>query len=645
MLYRLLLFLLLLPLPAQAAFSGNEKEHAKSAFQFADRGKWRDAISHAKKSGDDVLVKLMTWQSLLDSDSGASFEEITHFIAANPDWPDQKKLRVRAEQAIYKNRISDDTLRSWFEKEPPLTGAGKIALAKALGSDAKERVEALVKEAWKDGDFEEDQEKDIVREFGSLLSEADHIARADRLLWDERTAAAKRLLPRLPKDYQRLAGARIGLIQGKRSAVFDSGNMPTALKDDPGLMYNRIQYRARRGDNAGVRELLLKAPANAPYPEKWWKFREMQIRLAIDEHNYGLAEHLLKDHEQLQGSDLADATWIAGWLQLEFQKNPKAAYETFYRMYDNVRYPISRARAAFWAARAAEASSDTGTAENWYATASAWPTAFYGQIGAFRRYGEAPLKIPAPLEISESTRKHFKETELAHAVNLCLDFSAKNLANKLIAFMVDAADNEEKAALAADLGIRAGYLYLGVRGAKKALQKSVVLTESGYPIPDMPEKLPIERALALAIARQESEFDAHAVSPSKALGLMQLLPRTAKEMARKIGASFQKTRLFDSEYNIRLGSHYLARLIKSYDGSYVMAIAAYNAGPGNVRKWTRQFGTPGDDPDGAINWIEKIPFAETRNYVQRVLENLQVYRHLDAKGDAPKLGMGKDLVR
>jgi len=173
----------------------------------------------------------------------------------------------------------------------------------------------------------------------------------------------------------------------------------------------------------------------------------------------------------------------------------------------------------------------------------------------------------------------------------------------------------------------------------------VVLVDIGYPVPKIPGGLPIERALALAIIRQESEFDSAAKSPSGALGMMQLLPSTAKEIARKNGLKTSRSRLLEPEHNVTLGSHYIARLINSYDGSYILAIAAYNAGPGNVHHWVKRFDTPGNDADNAVNWIEKIPYDETRNYVQRVLENVQVYRHIDGGDSPPPLKLAEDLMR
>jgi soluble lytic murein transglycosylase len=630
------IFSLLLSFPAQA-------DNTRDAFLNAERGDWRAAIRSAEASGNRPLITLMNWQYALDSGSGASFDDISKFIAMNKEWPQQKTLRVRAELALREGDTSHADIIQWFATEPPVTGIGKISLARALtasGNAADDKIKTLVREAWKDGDFDEPHEKDILNSFGKMLSAEDHIARADRLLWEEKTASAKRMLPLLSKDRQLLVNARISLIQNKTLSILAVARVPDALKNDPGLIYDRMQYRLGRDDDKGVQEMLLKAPENPPYPEKWWKAREMQVRIAIDENNYDMAEKLLARHGELTARELADATWLSGWLQLEFLKKPQAALDSFSHMYESVRTPPSRARAAYWAGRAAETAGNTSSAESWYGSASAYPTTFYGQLGALKVSGSSALHLPDAPDIDSAATTAFDNDEAVQALKLCLQYNARDLANRLISGLIEDGTPEE-AALVAQLVGDGDSAFLGVRAAKKALQKNIVLIDSGYPRIQTPE-LAVERPLVLAVARQESEFDPRATSPSGAMGLIQLMPRTAKETAKKIDLRFDKKRLFEPDYNLRIGSKYLSRMIESYDGSYVMAIAAYNAGPGNVKKWVRHIGTPGNDFNNAINWIEKIPFYETRNYVQRVMENLQVYRRLEG---TEKLQLAEDLVR
>lgn len=628
---------------APAAFASAER-----ALQAADDKQWSEALREAK-SGDAVLLKLVTWQYLLDADTTPSFEEYASFIQANPNWPGQKKLRVRAEFALRTSNVPDSEIMNWFADETPLTGVGKLALAEALlhhKSGSQDKITALLRDAWKDGDFEEAEEKKFLSDHGNRLRGEDHIARVDRLLWEEKVTPAKRMLGRVSNDYQKLFKARIALISNKRLAVLAVGQVPAELKKNPGLLYDRMRFRARRNDDRGVREMLLAAPAQVPYPEKWWKYRDVQVREAIDEHNYKLAGRLLANHGQAGGSELADAQWLLGWLKTEFLNDPKPGYEIFYKMYSGVRFPVSKARAAYWAARAADKAGDATASENWYNTATAYPTTFYGQLASFKRNGTAPLHIPAAPNIDAGVRSNFENSDVVRAVKICMQAGETDLANRLISYLVENSQSDSEAALAAGLGVQSGHKFLSVRAAKKALQQqNAVLLDIGYPAPKIPDGLPIDRELVLAITRQESEFDPQARSPSGAIGMMQLMAPTAKETARKNDMKYKRERLSEMDYNIKLGSAYLAHLINNYDGSYIMAIAAYNGGSGNVYKWTRQFGTPGNNLDSAVNWIEKIPFSETRNYVQRVLENLQVYRHIEADGAAPKLMLAEDLVR
>jgi soluble lytic murein transglycosylase len=313
-------------------------------------------------------------------------------------------------------------------------------------------------------------------------------------------------------------------------------------------------------------------------------------------------------------------------------------------MFNAVKYPVSKSRAAYFAAKSALKAGDEEAARSWFNTASAYPTTFYGQLAALAYFGTAPLHIPAPPTANEEERAEFDSRTIVKAIKLCLKFNQLELAGRLINYLAENAQTGKEAMLASELGAKAGKKYISVRGAKKALQNNMVLIEAGYPIPPTPDNLPLSRALTLAITRQESEFDNYAKSASGAIGLMQLMPSTAKEVAKKNNLGFAEERLYEPEYNMTVGSLYLQHLIDVYDGRIPMAIAAYNAGGGNVNKWLQKNGKPADNVDEMVDWIEKIPFSETRNYVQRVLENLQVYRYIESDSGSAKLLLGEDLV-
>ncbi len=633
-----------------------EASHARSAFLFSGRKQWNDAIIHANNSNSQVLQTLIGWQYILDADSGAGFSDIRNFIVAHPDWPEQKKMRIRAEMALAENDITDEEIIGWFADKIPITGVGKLVLAKALQANSKKysvSIESIIREAWVDGDFSEAQETSLLESYANLLRKEDDIARANRLLWEGKTSAAERMFGRVDEQHKELYKARIALQANKKDAVKLVAKLSPEMRKDVGLLYDRLVYRVKRDDDKGEIELLLAAPKKIPYPEKWWKIREPEIRKAMNDKNITLATRLLANHGQEEGQEFAqgfaDASWLKGRLLLEYKKQPKEAYKIFQKMFAIVKYPVSKSRAAYWAAKSLRQAGDIEEAKKWFNTASAYPTTFYGQLASVVYHGTAPLRIPAPHIVDDQTRSEFASRSIVRAVKLCIAFEELGLAGKLINHLVMDADDESEAHLASELGMDAGKNYLSVRGAKKALQNNVVLISAGYPIIQTPEKLALPNALAFAISRQESEFDNFAKSPAGALGMMQLLPSTAKETAQKNDIEYDIQKLYAPEYNMMLGSLYLRRMIDNYDGSLIMAIAAYNAGPGNVYKWVKKFGGPAKNIDGAVDWIENIPFTETRNYVQRVLENLQVYRYIEAQNladkESSKLLLGQDLVK
>lgn len=643
-----LLWLALAASPAQALLSGEALVHAKSSLAFADRKDWHNAQAHAARAKEPALSKLITWEYLLDTTSGASFTEISRFIQENPGWPEQKKLRLRAELSLRDDPQSPDVLLRWFKDELPVSGVGKIAFAQALlGSPnpPAEKINYLLRDAWRNGDYDENQEASFLAAYGNLLQKEDDVVRVDRLLWEGKIASAKRSAARVSGDHQKLFDARLALMEDKRDALASLVRVPSALKQDAGLVYETARYYVRHDQTDDARELLLATPDHVPYPIKWWKLREGQVRAAIDEQNYGIASKLLDRHGQLDAPEFADASWLKGWIALEFSQKPAVAYEVFSAMFDAVRFPVSKSRAAYWAGRAAEKKGESSNASQWYEKAASYPTTFYGQMAITKTQSQPMLQLPAAPSVSDSDKSAFETNELVRAIRICLQLGQAEFAGQLMNLVVENEPNASVIAQVVELGRASGKNYLSVRGAKKALQQNVVLVSQGYPTVSLPPDLPIERALAFAITRQESEFDPTAQSRAGALGMMQLMPATAKEVAKKIAVGFNRVKLNEPSYNITLGSNYLGRLVSLYGGSYVMAIAAYNAGPGNVRKWTDQFGIPGGDVDNTINWIEKIPFTETRNYVQRVLENLQVYRSVDASMKPVKLELAQDLVR
>ena len=674
-----ILALIVVPSPSLAGWLDNLSSEIAAGFEeiaelSPDAGQTSSANSTTEESAEEILVK---WQYVLNPDSGAGFAEISDFINNHPTWPDQQKIRFRAERAMRNSEISDQQIISWFKQHPPVSGLGKLSYAEVLSRQNPDyihksstdvnrennninnninddinndinndiNIAQLAREGWRDADLTADEENIFLSNFSGILNIRDHFLRVDRLLWEEKITPALRIINSLPVAEQVLFQTRIAYMRDEKNAEYLSKQIISSLRNDPGLLYEKLRQRFRRNDKNAVRDLLLHAPNNLPYPEKWWKIREGEIRRAISEDNYKMALRLLANHSQAGGSALAEALWLEGWLSLRFAKNPSRAYKAFYHMHDSVSTPVSKARAAYWAGRSAREMLDENTAKGWFETASKHMTTFYGQLAAVEladKNNKTTISLPDEPELSFFDSDPILSDHIKEAIRISIKNGDHKIAARIIQHVIEEAKSEHSILAAAALGHELNVAHISVQAAKKAQAQGVVLKNVGYPRPTTEAELPIERALILAIIRQESAFDRTAESPSGARGMMQLLPSTAQETAKKIGADFNRDMLDEPQHNIRLGSNYLARLIEAYDGSYILSIAAYNAGPGNVRKWLKTYGNPGSDPQEAIDWIERIPFQETRNYVQRVLENLQVYRALEGNSE---LNINADITK
>jgi soluble lytic murein transglycosylase len=597
------------------------------------------ASSSAAASSDRALLRAYeAWRDLSAPGEYIAFNDGYRFLKERPDWPRQNMIRLNTEAAALREAVAPSILALFCREFPPLSGRGMIACARAGVGGSKE-----IAQGWKQGDFTPEEEKNILAREGKLLTPADHEARADRLLFEDKASAARRILFLLPQNARALYEARIALVTNAPDAARKVEAVPRARQSDAGLIYNRLQWRHRKGKSDGVYELFALAPKDPPYPDLWWPLRMLYARKALEISDYRRALRILEHPGAVKSEYLADTLWFKGWLELEKLKNPQAAYPHFYQLFRNVKTPVSKARAAYWAGRAAEANGNPDIARNWYEKAARYPSVFYGQLALARTSPGAPLTLPPPPKLSEKARGAFAQREMPRLIRLLIAAGQENEADLFVIALAEAAATPEAMALVADFARKQGQIFDGVRVAKLALQRRMLLVEFGWPKIALPQDLPLEPALVLSIIRQESEFNPRATSPAGARGLMQLMPATARETARKLGLGFAIPRLFEPDYNIILGSDYLARLIAGFDGSYILAIASYNAGPANVRKWIKKFGMPPQSPEGAVNWIESIPFGETRNYVMRNFENLQMYRTLmDAR---TPVALREDLVR
>ncbi len=611
--------------------SGSDIKTYTAAFKAAGRGRWSSAHRIAARADDPLGAKILRWMDYSRAYGFASFADISAFIAANPDWPRQRGLESGAETAML--AVTDNKrVRDWFRWRDPISRDGRQRFADALIADGETaRAAKYVRLAWVENNFSGKDLKIIYRRYKKLLRSEDHEARLDRLVWENRQRDARRMLRYVDKGQQALAQARMALRSFAGGVDAAIARVPDDLVETAGLMYERLRWRRHKGRDEDAREILFRAPEQLGRPKKWWRERVIQARRALNRGRITDAYRLASEHGQIESSSFAEAEWLAGWIALRFLGENDTAFAHFARLYDAVFMPISRARAAYWAGRAAAAMNDSEGAALWYARAAQYRGTFYGQLAAARGAGGKGLLFANEQRGAwQMADAGLAGHEMFATVRLLNFLGEWRLAGVFTSRLVEIAQGPADYALIARFAHSLGRHDLAIRAAKQATRDGYVSNELIFPVVDIPfayANEALEHALVLALTRQESLFDRKVASHASARGLMQLMPATARQVARRVRQPYAKSRLTNAAYNVKLGSAYLSDMIRKYDGSYLLALAAYNAGPTNVRRWLRENGDPRNDPGvDLVDWIELIPIPETRNYVQRVLEGVQVYR-------------------
>ena len=613
----------------------------RAALDAVSRKEWKKAARSAAQAGHPLAAAVVDWHRLRSPDADISFAEIASFLNAYPDWPDRAALLRRAEETM-PEAYPDPAARAWFDRFPPLSGIGRQRHAEALiASGDGDAGRRLLREAWTRGDFPQDLERRFLRKHGRTLDVEDHIRRLDRLLWNERRSAARRVLPYVGKAHRRLGKARLRLMERRPGVDGAIRQVPQELRNHPGLVFERVRWRRLKGKDAGARELLLDRPAELGRPGKWWPEQNYQVREAIKRGLFEDAYAIASRHGQTAAGPFSEAEWLAGWLALRFLDRPEAAARHFRAMYERVRYPISRARGAYWSGRAAEASGDGKPAAEWFRRAARHPTTFYGQL-AGKALSLASRYPDGPPPVAPGARERFEARPLVQAARLLGEAGDFETMQTFVTHLSRRARTPGAHVLASRLGLDYGAAHISVRAAKRAWRNGVPLMAETWPLAfgadDVRRTDAPELPLLLSLARQESEMDPQAISRAGAIGLMQLMPATARQVSRSLGLAYSRSRLrSDPAYNIALGSAYLAELLETFGGNRPLALAAYNAGPGRVEEWLRTYGDPRGGKVDPVDWIELVPFAETRNYIQRVLESTEVYRYR-LKGAADTAG-------
>ncbi len=564
--------------------------------------------------------------------TNTSYQALTGFINSHPGWPFMDRFRAQAE-AIMPANLPDAHIIAWFQNNKPQTGTGATRYAAALMNAGRtSEARKLIRETWINQSMSRDEQRAFYARFQGQLDKESSVQRLDRQLLRGNYTNGRAVAAALGGGYPALAEARIALAMDSGGVEARLAAVPAALQDDPGLLYERLKWRRKKNLDDGAIAILASAPDmdKVSNPGDWWKERHIIIRRLMETRQYGRAYDLAKRHDQSEGFAMTEALWTTGFLALRFANKPWEAFETFERMYHNVETPISKSRAAYWAGRASEALKYPDIARQWYQVASGYQTTFYGQMAA-AALGMPDNKLPAPRS-SASARQAVQSHEMARAAQY---LARAGYRNEAAAFLLRGADQAKSASEIEGLAAVAesiGQQHIAIKVAQEAQNKfGVTLTALLYPTLEskMGNVRDTEWALVHALIRQESRFDHQAVSSAGALGLMQLMPGTARETAQKIGISHQKEWLTQRpDHNIQLGSRYIYDMVNRYGGEYAMAAAAYNAGPGRVSQWVKEYGDPRQSNIDMIDWIEEIPIYETRNYVQRVLEGVHVYRQM-----------------
>lgn len=605
----------------------------KRALELAASGRYTEAHASAHASGSESAMAAVRWYELSRASDLPPFSAYEQFLSRHPGWPQEGKLLMRAEIAMLGNHTPDSAIQQWFTRFPPQTAYGRYKNAVLKGQPV---TDALIADTWINADFTLQKERDFFARYKTKLTRDHHIRRADRLLWEGRTGNAERLFPHFEESYRKLFEARAKLAAKARSVDGFVDRVPASLRNDPGLLYERIRYRASKGNYPGVEELLLAAPASVPYPEKWWPYRQRAIREALDRRNAATAYRLAAAHGQRERLERSEALWLKGWIALNFRNNASEAYADFTQMHEIVSYPISRSRAAYWAGRAAKAAGRPDSAA-WFKKAAEHPTTFYGQLALHELSASPTLSLPWPAAPKlETVPATLNQTDLGRAVFSIAQAGALDQAWPFLLHMIETAGSEQRARALVLTGQYFHRTDISLKAAKEAQRFGWTFTEAAFPVPGAYRvRHAVDTAYALAISRQESLFNERALSPAGARGLMQIMPATGRLVASKHKLPHSNDKLYEPAHNITLGTLYLQELLQRFGGQHVLATAGYNAGPGRPAQWQARNGRLGSDLYQTINWIEMIPFSETRNYVQRVLENQQVYRYLLAQGKTP----------
>ncbi len=619
-------------LNADDKYSKKEKIF-KLSLKSGDQKKWARSIKGIEKINDKVARKIIIWRWLIADDGVSSKKDLENFYQSSTTWPKINKVKAKIESKKVTNDIKK-TL-DWFQENPPITPIAKIKLSEILiKNNFIEEGNWLLKEAWVNNSFSYSEEKYILKSYKNIITNSENTKRLENLIWKRQWSSANRQLKRVSSDIKQFSIAKIKLSRRRGNVDQAIKSVPKSLINEESLIYERVKWRRKARLEKPSLELLLSYHGEYSYPKKWWREINYHTRKQLSYKNYKLAAKILDQYNLSSKDYLSEAQWLAGWLSLTFNKDYKSAYKYFSKMFLEVKTPISKARASYWAGKASEEIGNKEDLKIWYDRAAAFPATFYGQLALKKLNRE--LFLPSQnTEFDPDEFKKFKENELVRALILLLQVENRKLSRIFAMHLVDQAKNTKDILMLSKILKDFNQVSFSIFVGKKAIYNNIYIPSLNFPVPNtelmnlINKNTEIPLPVTLAITRQESAFDVKAKSRAGARGLMQLMPRTARITAKKNNYKYKRIYLTSRPaYNVRIGSFYFKEMLNKFNGSYVLALAAYNAGPSRVNRWLKIYGDPRKNEIDPVTWMELIPISETRNYVQRVIEGIYMYRML-----------------
>lgn len=587
---------------------------------------WNAALDRAAQAGP-VARDIIEWHRLRAGDG--TLDEVNAFLARNGDWPGLPYLRQQNEANLPFGDRAEEVV-AFFDAQAPRTGAGSVHLIAAyetLGRAGDAEAQAVL--AWLTQTMSRQDEDLLLGNYGDVLKEH-HEARLDMLLWNGHRVSSERMYPRVSAGWRALARARLALRQNKNGVNALIDQVPKELAEHPGLLFERFQWRARKGMNDRALDILEAMDATEialGEPGRWAGWRRGLARAMMREGDGERAYRIASAHGLSEGSNFADLEWLSGYLALTYLEAPETALDHFQRFETAVNSPISLGRAGYWQGRALDAMGQDEAALAAYTKGAEHQTSFYGQLAAERASVPMDPALTGRTEYPDWRSAAFNDSTVFEAALLLQRAGRRSLAERFMVHLAETQDATEIGQLA-DVALELGEPHIAVMIGKQGARQGMLIPKAYFALYDFGlEDMRVPEELALAIARRESEFDPVVVSGAGARGLMQLMPATAREVAGELELPYSRARLTsDPVYNAELGTKYLEMLTEMLSGNLMMISAGYNAGPGRPRQWAARFGDPRSSGMDAVDWIEHIPFSETRNYVMRVMESIPVYR-------------------